>query len=215
MKNVMLAYCHPGWVRAEFMQSVLAECTQQHEKRVGFVFDSRTGPIMTIARNYVADSFLEKTGMEWLWMIDTDMVFTTTVLPALLAAADPQERPIVGALCYSESDGATTPTMYNFTRESEGPLTVAADPKDAPPGLVQCDATGCACLLVHRSAFERISANAPEAEHHWFAEVTVDGVQLGEDISFCHRAADAGLPVYVHTGVKVGHMRTLMIGDLT
>jgi hypothetical protein len=43
----------------------------------------------------------------------------------------------------------------------------------------------------------------------------VDGRQQGEDLSFCLRCAMAEIPVYVHTGVQVGHMKAVQLGQVS
>jgi GT2 family glycosyltransferase len=212
VKNVLLAYIHPGVVRAEFMQSVMTEITKP-EPDVSGVFNARSGPVLTIARNIVADAFLDNTDVAWLLMVDTDMMWSLDALPTLLASADPDERPLVGGLCYAESDGTMAPTIYQFSYDEEGALLVRNGEVE-PDTMIRVNATGCGFLLAHRSVFEKITAKMPEIEHHWFAEMMIDDAQLGEDISFCVRAADAGVPIYVNTTVKVGHMRSIRIGDV-
>jgi hypothetical protein len=212
VKEVLLAYIHPGVIRAEFMQSVMTEVTKP-EPIVSGVFNARSGPVLTIARNIVADAFLDNTDRDWLLMVDTDMTWSTEALPTLLASADPEERPLVGGLCYAESDGVMAPTIYQFSYDEHGTLSVC-NGDVTPDSMIRVNATGAGFLLAHRSVFEKITKRMPEMEHHWFAEMMIDDAQLGEDISFCVRAADAGVPIYVNTAVKVGHMRTIRIGDV-
>jgi GT2 family glycosyltransferase len=37
---------------------------------------------------------------------------------------------------------------------------------------------------------------------------------MGEDLTFCLRAAAAGYPIHVHTGVQVGHMKSTTLGKV-
>jgi hypothetical protein len=37
---------------------------------------------------------------------------------------------------------------------------------------------------------------------------------MGEDLTFCMRAAAAGLPIHVHTGIQVGHVKTTVLGKV-
>jgi hypothetical protein len=39
----------------------------------------------------------------------------------------------------------------------------------------------------------------------WFQETELAGRVCGEDITFCARAGMLGYPVWVHTGIDVGH----------
>src|SRR5438128_10390565 len=77
------------------------------------------GPNISTARNKIAADFLTRP-TPWLLMVDTDMVFAGDALDRLIAAADPVERPIVGALCYSPVEGAEYPTMYELVEKSPG-----------------------------------------------------------------------------------------------
>jgi hypothetical protein len=62
-------------------------------------------------------------------------------------------------------------------------------------------------MLVHRSVLvamrERFKGPRP-----WFAETpTESGDILSEDLTFCLRAQACGFPVFVHTGIKLGHIK--------
>jgi len=78
--------------------------------------------------------------------------------------------------------------------------------------LVQSAATGSAFVLIHRSVFERI------AEKHgptWYDRTPgADGHLLGEDISFCVRAATVDVPIHVYTGVRTTHYKSRWLGEV-
>jgi hypothetical protein len=56
-----------------------------------------------LARNQLVKDFL-LTDAEWLLWIDTDMGFAATLPSELLSVADRVEKPIVGALCFMQSE---------------------------------------------------------------------------------------------------------------
>jgi GT2 family glycosyltransferase len=213
-EKVLLAYVHPGTVRAEFMASVL-DMIVRVDSPVDRIFDMKSGPGLTISRNKVATAFLQ-TGLEWLWMVDTDMVFSRHTLPALMAHADPDKVPILGALCQVQnSEGQVVPTLYEFLKDGpDGVPQTHYMSKWEEDSLIQVASTGCACLLVHRSVFDKISIGRPEDAGHWFAEMIIGDQQLGEDMAFCVRAALCGMPVHVHSGIKVGHMKATQLGEV-
>src|SRR6266702_709882 len=86
----------------------------------------------------------------------------------LLAAADPVERPVVGGLAFTqkeeEPDGMggwrcrAAPTVFDWTVLDDGQMGFSVRWKYPPDQLVRVAGTGAACLLVHRSVFERIEA---------------------------------------------------------
>ena len=40
-----------------------------------------------------------------------------------------------------------------------------------------------------------------------------DGISVGEDYTFCLRAKDIGARIFVHTGIALGHVRTVAFGE--
>ena len=147
-----------------------------------------SGSLVAAARNGIVRHFLAGT-CDWLFMVDDDMRFPPDVLPALLAHADPVERPIVGGLCFKvHRGGELEPVMGRLEFEPHTYLRVVRDWQRG--ALVQADVTGAACLLVHRSVFESL-------DEPWFAAGVLAGEELGEDTAFCLSARKAGFPVYV------------------
>jgi GT2 family glycosyltransferase len=214
----VVGYVHGGSVRAEFAASMI-EMVMTCATRIDTVLTLGSGPNISTPRNKIADDFLTAQKAPWLWMVDTDMVFAPDALDRLIEAADPAERPILGGLCYSQNDGATDPypTMYEMSRNDAGVLAfgrLATWPEDQP---VRVSATGAACLLMHRRALEKIAATSGDEAAPWFRESAIGAplALMGEDLTFCLRAGLAGLPVHVHTGVQIGHMKPVMLGKVT
>jgi GT2 family glycosyltransferase len=151
-------------------------------------------------------------------MVDTDMVFAADALDRLIARADMLKRPLLGALCWSQNDGAAEPypTMYDLTENGDGVLAFTRPTSWVQGAVRKCSATGAAFLLIHRTALERIRDTSLDPAAPWFRESAV-GVPLslmGEDMTFCLRAAAANIPVHVYTGVQVGHMKPVMLGKV-
>jgi hypothetical protein len=183
--------------------------------------DIVTGPLQLVeSRNSLADETI-KGGHEWLFMVDSDMGFPPTVLDDLLAVADASERPVVGALCFSQrnirSDGCggfdtyVSPTILQRGFDEGGnPAFVTVDHYPVA-AVLKVAATGGACLLIHRSVFERVA----EKFGTWFDRLPGgDGKLEGEDISFCDRLWQMGIPLCVHTGVRVTHHKPQWVGEM-
>lgn len=162
-------------------------------------------------RNQLAKVMCDESRAEWLFMVDSDMGFEPDTLERLLASADPKERPIVGALCFAlKTDGRrdlfgisyrSVPTLYQWYDDGE---QVGFVPMlDYDEGLVPVSGTGAACLVIHRSVLERIRAKYGDV---WFDPIRhPSGRRIGEDLSFCVRAAAIDVPVHVDTTVKTTH----------
>jgi GT2 family glycosyltransferase len=173
-------------------------------------------------RNLAMTRWLDETCHEWLFMVDTDMGFLPDSIDRLLAAAEPATRPVVGGLCFSlremEYDGyggrrvRPVPTLFAMARTEQGHIGFSTRWDFPESTVVQVAATGAAFLLVHRSAAEKLRA---EHGDHWFDQVRYeDGRLVSEDLSFCFRLGAAGLPVFVHTGVKTTHHKQIWVSDL-
>lgn len=171
-------------------------------------------------RNLVVQHFLD-TDAEWLFFVDTDMGFEADALERLVLAADPVKRPVVGGLCFAMkhmgSDGRggfnvmPVPTLFMLARNPKQGLGFANRfiyPEDS---MVQVAGTGAAFLLVHRSVLERVRAKYGDA---WFNLVQYDdGSTVSEDLSFCWRVTQLGVPIFVNTAVKTTHHKEMWLGE--
>lgn len=226
--TVLVAYVHPATqIEHSFAVSLmaLANYDAAHDQRL---FGS-AGPLMmrcgtgglVQARTDVFRHWLDATSDEWLWMVDTDMGFAPDTVDRLLESADPVERPVVGALCFGlkqdEPDGFggwstyPYPTIFGWDNGDDGVsgFRRAVDyPRDS---LIRVAGTGSACLLVHRSAAEKLRA---EYGDDWFAPVRYpDGRWVSEDLSLCYRLGVLDIPLYVNTAVKTTHAKQVWVGE--
>lgn len=213
-RTVVAGYLTAGLVRTEFMTSMLG--VQRHGVTpLDEVMAVRSGPNLARGRNLIVKRFLTEQSADWLWMLDTDMVFDSRTLDRLITAAHPDTRPILGALCYQETDdGETRPTMYELV---DKPNPAFAWYQQWPEGqVVPVAATGAACLLMHRAALVNIATRCRtrNSAWPWFKESTLGNQPIGEDLTFCLRAGVARIPVHVHTGVQVGHIKSTMLGKV-
>jgi len=213
--HAVIGYCHPGEVRAEFCASLLAT-VMEGRTPVDTVLTYASGPNISTARNLIVDEFLRMQRAPWLLMCDTDMVFAGDALDRLVAAADPAERPLLGALCFSPAAGEVRPTMYELVEKDGGALGFMQLESWPDDTCVRVTATGTGFLLMHRGVLEVVRDHGGDRSAPWFRETAVGSplALMGEDMTFCLRAGAAGVPVHVHTGVQVGHMKPSMLGKV-
>ena len=211
MADAVIGYLHPGTVRAEFCASLLAVC-MEGGTRIRTVAALESGPNLSTGRNLIVREFLEQGLAPWLFMADTDMSFPGDTVDRLIAAADPAERPVVGGLCFSYERGVKLPTLYELTQADGGKLAFARYKSWPGDAVMRVSATGAACLLLHRDALLAVEKHCGDVAAPWFRETSVGPMALmGEDMTFMLRCAAAGIPVHVHTGIRVGHMKTTML----
>lgn len=204
---------------------------------VGGSIELLSGPRVAEARSQIIDAFLKlDDNIQWLLMIDSDMTFEPDAVCQLLGhayggriKADPNEPDIhvIGGLCFAGGRSRMFPTIYEADTRiaADGSEQVVPNPvTDYPRNkLAKVLATGAAFLLVHRKVFKHMqqphpvgfgtNANGDPNPYPWFVEGTSRGVQFGEDIAFCMRANALGYGVYVHTGVKIGHLKTIELNE--
>jgi GT2 family glycosyltransferase len=209
--EVLLGYVTGGMNRDEFMDSVIVSILS--DDAVGGYIKVNPGPLVALGRNLLTGQFLGR-DQEWLMMVDTDIVFAKDAVSRLLASADPVERPIMSGLYHIFEKGRKVPAVYANVADDPGGIDLV--PYDAPDEdiVAQAFSVGAGFLLVHRSVFEKIR-DMSEGQASWFREIVVDGRDFGEDISFCLRANVAGFPIHVNTGVRVGHIKSAMLGEVT
>lgn len=178
-------------------------------------------------RNDIARTFLDDHTAEWLWFIDTDMGFAPDTVDRLIASADPAVRPVMGGLCFAglrdrreraplhAERVVIQPTVYEYV-EADGEVGFRPIVDYARDQVVQAAGTGAACLLIHRSALEKVRAQYGDA---WFDQmVHPTGFRgrprtFSEDLSFCVRLQAVGIPVHVDTSVKTTHEKGFVFLD--
>lgn len=183
---------------------------------------ARSGPLALVeSRNKLAEQTLEN-GCDWLFMVDSDMGFEPDTLDRLLAVADPVKRPVVGGLCFSMreygSDGFggmftfPSPTIMNWVVHEDGIGRFTGQDHYPVNSMIRCGATGAAMILIHRSVLEKIrDAGLPGK---WYDRVACDDGELqGEDVSFCWRLRQLDIPLWIHTGIRTTHMKTIWLSE--
>lgn len=222
-ETVAIAYCHPvDSVGADFHVSLLKLIVKDANSigRVKLHLHLGSGANITNARNELVRQFLRHPmHVDWMFFVDADMTFEPDIIDRLVEVADPKERPIVGALCFAldRGEGSTqeiVPTIYGFAKpenEDDQPQMVRYQsyPEDT---LMPVAATGSAAILVHRTVYETIEPKW-ESPWNWYQEWLFYGEPIGEDVTFCLKAAQAGFPIYVHTGIATGHVKPFIMNQ--
>lgn len=225
--SVTLAYVHDTDVAHSFHESYVHMLAADFAgpgriARGGYIaMRYGTGGIVK-ARNKVVEGFLAREEGDWLFIIDTDMGFTSDTLERLLASADAQSRPIVGGLCFAlketHPDGmsgyrtAARPTILDWVTLPDGTQGFMGRATYPPNSLIGCAGTGSACILIHRTVLEAIAERYGPI---WYDPITQDnGNIMGEDVSFCVRAQTCGFPILINTGVKTTHLKHTWVGEL-
>ena len=225
--GVVVAYIHGAETSPYFTRSlsltraadVYASDTGLRQRRIVNEIEEWSSANVSDARNKLTAQFLDArtadgaTVGDWLLWVDADMQWEPDAIDLLLDAADPDERPIVGGLCFGMAHGELVPTIYQLARTDGGELCtyrVGAYERNA---LIRCVATGAAFILIHRRVLEAMRAHNFNPAFPWFQETQMGDRPCGEDITFCLRAGQLGFPVFVDTRVKIGHHKSQLLTE--
>lgn len=214
--RITIGWIDPGTVEGAFTTSLISLFQHRSNRLDGII--RVEGGLLSRQRNEVVSIFLDKTDAEWLLMLDTDETIDLQAFDTLVDAVHDRDRPIVAGLYFgtTPSGGLIPKPVPHIYRRHEDGISLTPVLDYAPDTLIEIDAAGTGALLVHRSVFERIRANADQHEGDrwcWFRDLPIGGLWLGEDFFFCRRVRDLGIPIYAHTGAVLGHRRRYWLDD--
>lgn len=163
------------------------------ERPAGTRLASVSGTYIQASRNNLVEQLLATDG-QWLFMVDDDHTFDRRLLINLLD----RHLPIVGAAAVSRKP------PYYVCAYLPG-ANHAMGFHDFDGTLVEVEAVGTGAILIRRNVFEAL-------EPPWF-EVGFDenGRNISEDVTFCHRAREAGFTVHLDGTQTIGHLTGMAI----
>lgn len=186
------------------------------------------------ARNRCADRFLES-GAEWSLWIDDDVIppfGRAGILREECGLSENEKDPYFWPDHLAGAHGATRLMSHGlkliggtyFGRRRKSPVMFQKGMVDkysyelAKAGsgdVIATDWVGTGFILIHRDVFTDIQAKFPELapnEYNEFFAYFAKNVGMGEDMSFCKRAKEAGHQPYVDTGVQCLHLGYMAYG---
>ncbi len=161
------------------------------------------------ARNGLAEAFLASP-TEWMFWMDSDMLFPPETLIELIKVAEEKEAKFVTGVYYQRK-GNNMPCLWTRGAElSNGELSAMGSIKAQQNKYVgaftfphpdkkdpfKIHAAGFGCILVHRSIFEKM-------DRPWFK--FLPGT-CSEDFYFCVNAKELGYDLWAVPGPVLGHI---------
>lgn len=155
------------------------------------------------ARNQLVRMALKDS--EYMFFLDSDVVPPVDAILVLLSL----RLPFVCGLYWSKRQSSKYPGGHWVAWHSLKP-DVPLLPDNIPKtSLVEVEAVGMGCCLIHRKVFEKME----KAYGEWFAwtlrgsnAFTEGGKGRSEDIEFSQRVRSLGIPIYVNTRVRCMHI---------
>lgn len=180
------------------------------------VFFSRGMPIDVTREQMVRDVL--NAGFEYVFFLDSDVVLPDNAIATLMS----HNLPLVCGLYDAKKREGFYPAMWVRTKIGEkGKEKETFGAVAQWQGrMVRVDVTGCGCMLVHRSVFEKIREKTDLPFFYWTKERTPALVEkmnlpdtlmkeLSEDFFFCLLAKHfANIDTIIDTEVRCGHITT-------
>jgi GT2 family glycosyltransferase len=219
--QIVVAYCSNGTLTRPFHSSLTG--LYEFDARNRRLFHSEAtidGCFIDDNRNSLVEAFLGL-NKEWYWSIDTDHRFEPIQIYALFESAEENNSLMTAAMVFFEVEGKGY-TVNWFDARPDGRFRTMTDVKPASQVIGGC---GMACVLIHRSVFEKIKERngdagplyagptpSPRNPRPWFDRLIIDNdtagyCRLGEDLSFCARARAAGVEIRGEGRVCIDHKR--------
>ena len=166
----------------------------------------KCGPYLDTGRNFLTRVFMES-DCEKLLFIDDDMGFD----PEDIERISSHDVDLVGGVYLNVQQDGTIKTVSYEHEGSAGWKPYPLSHYDDATDLVPVDAVGTGFLCISRTLLTRFQRvfDAPE---EFFAEHVIDGLQSGEDFTFCWRALNTlGVQPYVDPQVRLRHIKTVSL----
>ena len=206
---VVAGFISPGFVEPEFTITLGMNAVVEHRLKG---FTSGSSARINRARTSMIEDFMKMPDqMEYLWLVDTDMVFPIDALQKLLVKAD-EGRRLVGGLGYifQTETGTIMPSIVHDASQTPGKYAkIYNEPPADEPRYIEAMATGAFCMLVHRSILQEMRDAHPELTYPWFDDIERgDGRIIGPDFEFYARAKEVtGETPIIDTHVRCGHIK--------
>jgi len=203
--GVLISVPNTGTIKTELV-NVLLNIATRNPQSIGV--DLPQGMPVDSSRNNAVKRFLA-TKFEWMLPIDSDVVPPIDVVDRLLR----HKKKIVSAVCWSsmggekggewEQDILPYPTVMEKAEDGKG-WRLARAKLESSETLIQVDAVGMACVLIHREVFEKMGGN-------WFRlSYGADGICTGgEDFAWCLKAKELGYEIWVDKSIQCSHYKSV------
>ena len=153
-------------------------------------FDYVRGYDCARARNEICREAV-RDGFDYVLMVDSDITLPDTALEYMLETPPPI---LLGV--YPQKRSTQHVHLY---RKGTHDYTARCRVEDVPSGRFEVKGGGFGCALVSVQLLRDMGAN-------WFRYVQYDdGNMLSEDLYFCGRCAELGVPVMADGRVRCGH----------
>jgi GT2 family glycosyltransferase len=196
--KVAIALPHTAeWFSAEFVDSFF--CIERPFKMT--YIRPKGHHVIDLIRNMLCEKAIESECTH-VFMADTDQTYKQSDIILKMLEHD---VPIVGAKIHLRFP-PFDPVLKRYGENGFPEYVKVSEPEWRSGELIPVDATGTGCLLIKTEVFKQL-------KKPWFKMCLDTEPAVGEDVYFCHKARQAGIPIYVDCSIKVGHLKTMSIDE--
>lgn len=207
--KIDIGWCARDNVHSNFAASIAGQAADmQYFEALGNIHATTGVSLLARGRNLNVVEFL-KGDSDWLWAVDTDMMFDKGHWLKLYNMAEETGADMVTGLTFIFHNGRLIPSLF-YENTMDGALV--KDGNNLPDNGAEVAASGMASVLIHRRVFEGMEP-ARHPDYRWFDQtLTEQGRMSGEDTHFFTRAREAGYTLRVCTEAETWHMKSVGLG---
>ncbi len=214
-ESVMISYVHGGNIKEKMMVSLIRTLAfDRGALRLVVDIGSQNGLYIADNRDKTVENFLKHPKKpKWFFSIDTDIVWDPEQFYILLEAAAQSNCPVLGGMYFTFiAEGTIHPVWRQRAGDAFAPVAGAFG-----SGIHQIDILGMGFTVIRRDVLEKMGEAYKDDRWRWFGhdEIHFEGRNqaMGEDVGFCERARAIGFDTYGHAGVRVGHLKEILLDD--
>jgi len=196
-KRIFVAVLNQGNIRPELVL-LLHELSNQDKYDLLISYPSDK-PI-AYNRNKIVQRFLSRKDMDYLMMIDSDIVPPENILNLV-----DYQKDIITPVLFAYQGDKVLPLAVRLRKE-DGFYT-PIDPQETT-GLQEVDGNGTGCMIIKRNVLEKIRSP-------FLNRYDADGMKkLGLDFAFCRDAKAKGFSVWCHFDYICDHYTVVNLKDI-
>ena len=198
--NTLIAIPCFDMVDTDFMESFV-----NMEKPEGTSYTIVRNTLIYIARNIVASNAVQNNFDRVLWL-DSDMRFPKDMIARLSEDMD-EGRELVTGLYFTRKPPIKPNAFTELWWEpGEDNIDTGAEHLwTYPEDIVEIDACGMGCCMMSVDLIKKVG------EKYGSPFTPIDG--MGEDLSFCFRVKQLGIPMYCDTRIKCDHIGNMVYNE--
>lgn len=191
---------HGGYLEWGTVNSLIDTLRGDAADRQIIEFVQEEGVFVAASRQKMALKFVEEDQGEWLFFVDSDIIWKLDDVYALLDSADPIAAPIVAGCVFLNGPHGIQPAGW---QEGEKGINWLRG------GMVEAFVVGTGFACYHIAALQAVQ----ERFGTMFAEAWEGQRFFGEDVAFSYRAREAGLKLYMNCDVRPTHVKKVGLDE--